>query len=291
MNSRVMPITEPAPATWLAELALGFRSTPRGVVLHRNRHKGPLYVQKPFYPEGRDLAHVYLLHPPGGIVSGDHLQISIELEPQSRALITTPGAGRVYRARADKSLQQQHIHLQVAAGASLEWLPQETIIYSGAHTHLKTQIELEEGAQCVSWEVTCLGLPASQAPFREGALLQQLECRLGGRPLLRESLHLDQDRMRLLTSPAGLAGQPVTGLMFAGPFREISTELLDGLRQRCSAVADPAMAAVTELHHCLVVRYLGPSAEQARRLFTDCWQQLRPELLERQACQPRIWAT
>ncbi|MFW1678758.1 urease accessory protein UreD [Pontibacter sp. JAM-7] len=291
MNSRVLPEAVPAPATWQAELELGFRLTGRGVVLHQNRHKGPLYVQKPFYPEGRNLAHVYLLHPPGGIVSGDHLQISVAMEANSQALITTPGAGRVYRARADKCLQQQQISLHVAEGASLEWLPQETIIYSGAHTQLNTLIELEQGARCVSWEVTCLGLPASRQPFVSGALQQQFECRLAGKPLLRETLRLNDDNLHLLHSHAGLAGQPVSGLMFAGPFNAVPDALLEALRDCCASLDLPAMAAVTELHNCLLIRYLGPGAEQARRLFTACWQQLRPELLERPACAPRIWAT
>ena len=88
------------PSRWQAELALGFAATKRGVVLQHCRHQGPLYVQKPFYPEGRQLPHVYLLHPPGGLVSGDKLQINVAMARDTQALISTPGAGRVYRARA-----------------------------------------------------------------------------------------------------------------------------------------------------------------------------------------------
>lgn len=57
------------PSIWNAELALGLTLTQLGTVLKSCRHQGPLYVQKPFYPEGRELAHLYLLHPPGGMVS------------------------------------------------------------------------------------------------------------------------------------------------------------------------------------------------------------------------------
>ena len=96
-------------SSWRASLSLGFRRTERGSRLVRSEHNGPLYVQKPFYPEGPDCAHVYLLHPPGGMVSGDFLTISAHAEAQSHALITTPGAGRVYRARSDGLLQQQQV--------------------------------------------------------------------------------------------------------------------------------------------------------------------------------------
>ena len=55
---------------WSAELELGFAVVAGRTALVHNRHVGPLTVQRPFYPEG-ELAHVYLLHPPGGIVAGD----------------------------------------------------------------------------------------------------------------------------------------------------------------------------------------------------------------------------
>ena len=140
-----MPVTGES-SHWHAFLTLGFCQTARGTVLKTCDHKGPLYVQKPFYPEGRDTAHVYLLHPPGGLVSGDRLTITANLAENTHVLITTPGAGRVYRARKDKTLQHQITQLNVAENSLMEWLPQETILYPNAHTRLENCIDLADNA-------------------------------------------------------------------------------------------------------------------------------------------------
>ncbi|HEY0465161.1 MAG TPA: urease accessory protein UreD, partial [Polyangiaceae bacterium] len=77
---------------WSAELELGFEVVAGRSALVRNRHRGPLAVQRAFYPESSDLAHVYLLHPPGGAVAGDQLTVRVRVAPGARALITTPAA-------------------------------------------------------------------------------------------------------------------------------------------------------------------------------------------------------
>ena len=131
-------------ASWPASLSLGFAKRQRGVRLVRAEHEGPLYVQKAFYPEGEHCAHCYLLHPPGGLVTGDQLNITIQAETGSHALITTPGAGRVYKAREQSGVQTQSIHLQVEAQACLEWMPLETILFPHARARLNTRIDLAE---------------------------------------------------------------------------------------------------------------------------------------------------
>ncbi len=55
---------------WQAELALTFSRCEQRTVLTARHHRGPLRVQRPFYPEGAEVCHLYLLHPPGGVVGG-----------------------------------------------------------------------------------------------------------------------------------------------------------------------------------------------------------------------------
>ena len=82
---------------WTAALDLQFERAKERSIVSRCRHNGPLRVQKPFYPED-GVCHVYLLHPPGGVVGGDELSVSVRAGKGSAALITTPGATRVYRS-------------------------------------------------------------------------------------------------------------------------------------------------------------------------------------------------
>jgi len=278
---------------WYARLELQFQQTARACRLSRSRHQGPLYVQKPFYPEGRDLAHVYLLHPPGGLVSGDCLQIDVEVDESARALITTPGAGRVYRARKDRALQQQNIHLRVAAGASLEWLPLETIVYRGANARLNTHIELSDNSHFIGWEITSLGLPASGSAFDKGELRQGLKIVRDGEPLLIESLLLSDATRAFFSASAGLRGCPITGLFVAGPFQseQVTEDMMAECRAALASDNPQALTAISQVGEFLVARYIGHCSEETRKLFTGIWSLIRPELLGRTACPPRIWAT
>lgn len=308
MNNWVTPLKKEDPlqavaqSKWEAELSLGLAKTVRGSVLKQCRHKGPLYVQKAFYPEGRGLAHLYLLHPPGGMVSGDDLRINVDMAADAQALITTPGAGRVYKAREDKALQTQHIQLRLEPGSSLEWLPLENIIYPGANTQLHTDIHLSESSSVIAWEISCFGLTASAQPFDSGSLKQRLQVFRGGRLKVREALCLEPEEHHFMQSRAGLAGCTVNALLIAGPFdnddQQETTTLLNHLQALCESFngdqqdADlKALAAVSLNGEFIQVRYLGDCSEQARLLFISCWRVIRPELLARETCEPRIWAT
>jgi len=290
VNQLVTPLFD-TDSTWQAELNLGLMRSDRGTVLRRCRHRGPLYVQKPFYPEGTDLAHLYLLHPPGGMVSGDDLRIAVKTESGARALITTPGAGRVYRARPDRSLQCQSIVLDVKAGTSIEWLPLENIIYPDACTNLTMDIYLAETSCFIAWDVTCFGLPASDERFDRGQVAQTLQVFQQGRLALREKLTLNPLQNALMDNRAGMGGYAVNGLLVAGPFPEAEriSELLSRLIDICGRSDE--LAAVTLNGEFLQIRSLGSCSTRARQLLTDCWFHIRPILIGRDGCEPRIWAT
>ena len=279
----------PAAQSWPANVELGLRSEAGRTRLARCSHNGPLYVQRPFYPEGKEHPHLYLLHPPGGIVSGDCLDIEVDVAADSGALVTTPGATRVYRARDDNPLQRQRCRLRLGTDAILEWFPMETIVFDGAWVELETTVELARNSCFVGWEVSCFGLPASRQPFRSGRFSQRYRVLQEGTPVFVESFSLDEDnREAMLHGPAGLRGQPVTGIFLAGPFAaEKHAPLLQLLRQ---AAPEPSVA-ISWLGNFLVGRYLGSSAHSARKLYRAWWRTLRPSLLGRNACAPRIWST
>src|SRR5262249_52335552 len=135
-------------------------------VLAERRHDGPLVVQKPLYPEGPDVCHAIVVHPPGGIAGGDQLSLRAAIDNGSHALLTTPGAGKWYRSAGP--MAQQSLAFDVRG--TLEWLPRETIVFDGALAELDTRIELAEGARFIGWEVVCLGRRGSGERFRRGRL-------------------------------------------------------------------------------------------------------------------------
>ncbi len=287
-SSAVASLPAADTARWPAELRLELQRCANGSRVVQCRHHGPLRLQRPFYPEGGDCAHLYLLHPPGGLVSGDTLGIELQLGDDTAALVTTPGAGRVYRARVQCSQQTQRVRLNVGRDATLEWLPQETIVFDGADVALSLDIELAAGARFAGWEVVCLGRQAGDQPFLRGRLQQRWRIDRAGRPLLRERLDLDAGS-GLMQSPWGLAGAPVYGTFVIIGAQTWSDAALQTLREMTADTAD--RFAVTQMRGVLALRYRGDSGEQARALFRRCWEWLRPQFNGRTACAPRIWNT
>lgn len=295
MNAIVTPVE----SGWSASLELEFatRKVSNGTktALTRNLHQGPLRVLRPFYPEASGQCHVYLMHPPGGIVAGDTLAIQAQVHGGAHALITTPSAGRVYRSNSQRLQQTQRVNLQVASDGFCEWLPQENIIFNDARAVSQTRVNLDPGSTFIGWEMTCLGRPASNEWFEEGSLHQQFELYCDGQPLLLERNRFDGGS-NLLHAPWGLNGATTTGTLMcvvqALHGKTLQAALIDSLRERCVAASGQQLnAAVTVVSGILIVRATGGQAEPVRRLFIDLWRALRHHLLGQAAVAPRIWFT
>ncbi|MFO1421895.1 MAG: urease accessory protein UreD [Candidatus Competibacteraceae bacterium] len=274
---------------WQARLTLDFQRQGPRTILARRAHQGPLQVQRPFHPEGPEVCHVALLHPPGGVVGGDELRIDVALDVGAQALLTTPAAGKFYRSAGLLARQTQH--LTVAPGAALEWLPQENIVYAGARVHALTRIELQGDARFLGWEILCLGRPAAGETFATGEYRHDFELWRDGEPLyLERGRYAGGDAV--LNARWGLQGQPVTATLLCAPAMPGQVE---AVRAGWESLATPAvqgeLATVTQLDGCLVCRYLGASAARARRFFIVAWSLLRPAILDRPPCPSRFWNT
>ncbi len=267
---------------WQANLSLVFERRGDGTVLSENRHTGPLRLQRPFYPEP-GVCHAYVLHPPGGVVGGDRLSVDALVRPGAAALITTPEATKFYRSNGQCAVQESH--LQIDTGGILEWLPQETIVYPGAVGEIATQVSLEDDAGFIGWEILCIGLPACDRPFDQGALTATLAIHRSGRPLLIERLHLKGGAD--LARPTGLRGHTVNATFLTAG---CTAEVVDLARQTVEERPE-ILAGVTQVEDLLVVRCLGHHSFEARQLFESLWVRLRPLLFGKASCPPRIWAT
>jgi urease accessory protein len=276
---------EAARPGWQARLALGFERRGASSALVQREHFGPLRVQKALYPEGPDVCHAILLHPPGGIAGGDSLEISVNVGAGARALLTTPGAGKWYRAGGRQA--SQSLRVRVGEGGVVEYLPQETIVFDGAEAQMQTHIELAAGALFCGWEILCLGRTASGERFSHGRLELATRIEKQGQPLWLERGRLLGGSSWLAAAP-GLAGFPVSAsLLLAG--RAVEPDWLAACR--ALPVADGLLTGVTALPELLVARCLAPGAEAARRWLREVWQQLRPLALGKPPVLPRIWNT
>ena len=261
---------------WEARLGLDFEVQERKTVLAAKRFEGPLVVQKPLYPEGQEICHAIVVHPPAGIAGGDDLELKTRVGEKAQTLLTTPGAGKWYRSAGPWA--RQSLRFEVAG--TMEWLPRETIVFDGALARLDCEVNLGAGGRYIGWETVCLGRTGAGERFTKGEI--RIDTRIAREGKL---LWLERGRIeaagRLMASAAGLAGKSVFGTLLA------TLEAADrALVAKCRE-----LAAVTCLPGLLVARYLGDSSEDAMERFARLWEVLRPEVTGRAAIRPRIWST
>jgi urease accessory protein len=268
-------------AAWQANLHLRFEYQGDSTRLTRRAHSGPLRVQKALYPEGPGICHAIVIHPPGGIVGGDHLAIEVDARAASHAFITSPGAAKWYRANGNISAQQ--VRLEGGAGSVIEWMPQETIFFDQAHVRMVHEVELAPDARYIGCDIHCFGRSASGERFSHGQIWQRTSIRRGGKLLWWEQgvLHGGGTGMH---SVFGLGGATVCATLIA-----VGAPLPAALLATMRAI-DPSLA-VSQIKTVLCARLLCADSELARRVMTRVWQTLRPHLLGCAAPVPRIWNT
>lgn len=274
--------------SWHAQLQLDYERHGLRTVA-RHLHSGPLRILQSLYPEGDAVCHNVLVHPPGGLVGGDTLDLQVRAAAGAHGLITTPGATRFYRS--DEALALQRTHLALEDGARIEWLPLETICYSGCRAENRLTLELAPQAQVMGWDVTALGLPHADLPFVDGFVQQHLE--LPG--VWLERGRVDAADTLLLNGPAALAGMRCWATMYlvcGQPMeRAYKASALDAVREVIAAhPLAPTAGATSPNGQTVVVRVVAPQVEAVMGLLRQIRLAWRVQLWSMAASSPRIWA-
>lgn len=273
---------------WHARLQLDYRMQAERCVA-RFEHHGPLRILHSLYPEGGAICHNVLVHPPGGLVGGDTLEVEVRAGAGCHGLITTPGASRFYRSGGARAVQATRISLE--AGARFEWLPLEALCYSGCLAENSLRLDLAPGSELIGWDVTALGLPEAGQPFERGSFLQHIE--MPGHWLERGRIDACDDR--LMNGPLGLAGHRCLATVFlvsgSESTRERREDALDLARAVIEAHPLAACAGATAPGaRVIAVRVLAPLVEPAMELLQAVRARWREALWGLPATVPRGWA-
>jgi urease accessory protein len=288
-QSEIKPVTDSSGRYWHARLGLTFTAREGRTWLAQRQHVGPLVLQKTLYPEGQSICHGVIVHPPGGVAGGDALTLAVNMSQQSKVLLTTPGAGKWYKANGLEA--SQHLIFNLQDYACFEWLPQENILFDGSQVRFTADINLSRNARYAGWEILCFGRQAQGELWQSGAMHQNVAIRRENKPIWLERAAIVPGP-ELMQSVVGLGGNAVSA-SFVIAAGAVPPEVLAQCREMQPKLALDMHAryGVTALPEIFSARYIGQSAQCARAYFEALWQILRPWYLGHESAIPRIWNT
>lgn len=196
-------------------------------------------------PNQSGICHIYVLYPPAGIADGDKLTMDFQLQADSHAVITTPGAGKWYGQRkslrptgstpidtanknkhkndskldlkiANPPKAEQNILVKLADNAILEWLPQESIYFDHSVSNASSHFDLAPTASLMTWDIAVFGRQAYNETFTNGQYNNRLQIWREDQLLVSEYTQQHADS-RWFHSPLGLNKQHVHGSFWAVP--------------------------------------------------------------------------
>jgi urease accessory protein len=164
----------------------------------RVREEGSLRVRFPGAIS--DELEAVLVNTAGGIAGGDDLEIAFAVGPGTRLVVTGAAAEKVYRSLGPDARMQ--IKLDVAGGAALAWLPQETIVFDRARVTRSIDVDLAADARLIVAEAVIFGRSGMGERIERGLLLDRWRVRRDGRLLFADTLRLDGAIAEKLSAPA-----------------------------------------------------------------------------------------
>lgn len=195
----------------------------------------------------------------GGVVAGDQLDFALAVGAEADLVFTTPSAERIYRSPGPVS--EINARLRVAPGGRLDWLPQETILYSGARLRRRYEIDLARSSRLLLVETLVFGRIASGEVMADGLLHDLWRVRRDGELVFAEALRLEGDFASLLARPALAAGGRAAALLLF---------IADDAEDRLSIVRDgledaSSICGASAWNSLLVTRFLAVRPADVRK--------------------------
>ncbi len=140
----------------------------------------------------------------GGMTGGDRFAIELEVGEGASLIAGTAAAEKVYRSNGPDA--EMTVRLDLAAGARLAWLPQETILFDQARLSRRIDIDMAEGASLLMAEAVVLGRAASGEAMNQGFFADRWRVRRDGKLVFADTAWLEGAVAARLIDPAVTAG-------------------------------------------------------------------------------------
>ncbi len=288
LSARGMTPRDPAPAPprviTHGRLEVGFAVRDGVTRLKHLYQHDPLRALFPRVPPG-DIPVAALVTTSGGLVGGDRIEIDARVEAGARARIAPQAAEKIYRSLGEPVTVE--LDLAADAGAWLEYLPMETILFDGARLDRVCRLSLESNARAMAGEFLVFGRLARGEVMTHGTVRDAIEVRRDGRLLWADAFD-PRGGLGALDHPAGLGGgRALATLVYAGVDAADHVEPVRALQEECR-VPD-GQAGATAIGTVLVARWIGRDVLAMRRAYATVWQALRARAAGLPPALPRHW--
>jgi urease accessory protein len=265
---------------------IGFRDDAGETRLKSLFHADPLRVVFPNRARDDIIAGV-LVTTSGGLVGGDRIEVSVDVDAAARAQLAGQAAEKIYRSAGTDT--EIVVDLTVGDGGWLEWLPQETILFDGARLRRRTYADVAAGAQLLAGEMLVFGRTAMGEAITGGLVRDAWEVRRDGRLVWADALQLDEAIAEDLVDAARFDGaRAFASLVYVGDDAGERLALARSLLDDFADVSGLRVGA-TCLGDVLLVRWLGRESLLLRNAFGDFWAAFRHVVAGLPAALPRLW--
>ncbi|MFC4271967.1 urease accessory protein [Sneathiella chungangensis] len=229
------------------------------------------------YPEA------VLINTAGGLTGGDHMSYQVTLEAGAGLTISGQAAEKIYRSIGSTAVIEAEMH--VAAGAVLEWLPQETILFDNSRLRRMNKVNLEKGSRLLALEATLFGRTAHGETLRSASVRDGWKIWRDGKLLwfdnfaLEGDIHGQSQRRAVLDGAKGMAT-----ILIADDQAESYLEVARNLCRECDG-----RAAATCRDELLILRLLAESGYELRKSLARILNGMRSELAGHPVALPKVW--
>ena len=258
-----------------ARLAFANRDNRNSIV--ERYASAPVRILTPSIQGG--IPEAVLANTSGGIAGGDTSHIDILVAQNSQALVTGQAAEKIYRS-IDMPASIRTV-IKIEDGSTLEYLPQESILFDGAKLNRAVNISLGARSCLLLSEMFVLGRWAMNEDFTRGIFLDRWSIDVAGQPIWREGLRVEGGLSSLSSSLGFANARALATIFYAGAN---AAEVLGLARD----VIGP-MGGATIVRGMLVVRMLGNEAGMLKQQLSEIISIIRAAALGRPAEVPRVW--
>jgi urease accessory protein len=200
----------------------------------------------------RDTLDAVIVNTAGGLAGGDRAEIAMTAAAQARLTVTTAAAEKIYRSLGPDT--QIAVKLEADAGATLAWLPQETILFDRMRLRRTIDVALARDSNLLMAEAVVFGRSAMGERVTSGSFVDRWRVRVDGALVFADAIHLDGEIAKLLERRAVTSGGVAAATVLKIPGDDQTVAAVRAVEPACSGEV-----GVSTWNGLMIARLVAPT--------------------------------